>query len=116
MFVSKALAATARNLEVAPDRGTNESSNARLWVYDRRLELMTRAFTLFGARTSSRRAPSRGHFSTSVPWSPVMLVDVVLPEPGGDTEGGVVEQGSPLRIVVGCGSFTSRATEAIPII
>jgi hypothetical protein len=41
--------ATARNLDVGQNRGTNALSNARLWVYDRRLELLTRAFTLFGA-------------------------------------------------------------------
>jgi len=35
------------------------SSKARLWVYDRRSELMTRAFTLFGATRSSPGDPGR---------------------------------------------------------
>ncbi len=38
--------ATAENLAVPQNRATNDSSRARLGVYDRRLELGTRAFTL----------------------------------------------------------------------
>lgn len=45
-----ALVMAARNLAVSPNRATKNSSKARLWVYDRRLELLTRAFTLWGAR------------------------------------------------------------------
>jgi hypothetical protein len=43
---STALAVTARNLAVPRSRATNVVSNDRLRVYDRRLELPTRAFTL----------------------------------------------------------------------
>ena len=43
-----ALVVAARNLAVAQNRATKDSSKARLWVYDRRLELLTRAFTLWG--------------------------------------------------------------------
>ena len=43
-----ALVVTTRNLAVSQNRATKDSSKARLWVYDRRLELLTRAFTLWG--------------------------------------------------------------------
>lgn len=46
-----ARAATAKNLAVSQNRATNHSSRARLGVYDRRLELGTRAFTLLAAGT-----------------------------------------------------------------
>lgn len=61
--------ATARNLDAGQNRGTNALSNARLWVYDRRLELLTRAFTLFGAPGSSCTRPAG---ATSRPGSPVV--------------------------------------------
>ena len=83
--MSKALAATARNLEVDEHRGTNDSSNARLWVYGRRLELVTRAFTLFGAPRSSCCRPPRTTSQQVVPWSPAILVEVVPFKPGGDS-------------------------------
>lgn len=43
-----ALVVTAKNLAVSQNRATKNSSKARLWVYDRRLELLTRAFTFWG--------------------------------------------------------------------
>ena len=39
------------------------SSKARLWVYDRRSELVTRAFTLFGAKRSSPNDPRRSRIT-----------------------------------------------------
>lgn len=58
-----ALGATARNLDAAQDRGTNSLSKARLWVDDRRLELLTRAFTLFGALRMVLPDGDAGHLS-----------------------------------------------------
>jgi hypothetical protein len=60
-----ALVVTAKNLAVSQNRATKNSSKARLWVYDRRLELLTRAFTLFGGTyayriASQARAPILG--------------------------------------------------------
>jgi len=55
-----ALVATAKNLAVSLNRATKNSSKARLWVYDRRLELLTRAFTLLGYVRLSYREPSAG--------------------------------------------------------
>jgi len=83
--VSKAPGAAARNLAVDQDRGMYGSSKARLWVYDRRLELVTRAFTLFGAPRSSGRERRRATSQHVVPWSPVILVEVVPNQAGGDT-------------------------------
>jgi hypothetical protein len=77
--------ATARNLAVDQDRGTYGSSKARLWVYDRRLELLTRAFTLFGAPRSSGRRSRRATSQHVVPWSPVILVELVPSVTGADT-------------------------------
>jgi hypothetical protein len=51
-----ALVATAKNLAVSQNRATKNSSKARLWVYDRRLELLTRAFTFFGGTCACRIA------------------------------------------------------------
>jgi hypothetical protein len=51
-----ALVATAKNLAVSQNRATKNSSKARLWVNDRRLELLTRAFTLFGGTCAGRIA------------------------------------------------------------
>jgi len=66
----KGSGATARSLDVNQDRGTYDSSKARLWVYDRRLELLTRAFTLFGAPRSSGRERRRATSQHVVPWFP----------------------------------------------
>jgi hypothetical protein len=83
--VSKALDATARNLDADQDRGTYGSSKARLWVYDRRLELVTRAFTLFGARRSSGREHRRATSQHVVPWSPGDPGGSGPFKPGGDS-------------------------------
>jgi transposase len=53
-----ALAVTTRTLTVSQNRATRGSSEARLWVYDRRLELLTRAFTLWGHVWPSYREPT----------------------------------------------------------
>jgi hypothetical protein len=71
--------ATARNLDVGQNRGTNALSNARLWVYDRRLELLTRAFTLFGAPRSSCSRPLG---ATSRPCSQHPVVGPTILRPG----------------------------------
>jgi hypothetical protein len=76
---------TARNLAADLERGTYDSSKARLWVYDRRLELVTRAFTLFGASRSSGRGGQRATSQHVVSRSPVILVEVVPSQPGGDS-------------------------------
>ena len=77
--------APPENLAVDQDRGTYGSSKARLWVYDRRLELVTRAFTSFGASRSSDRGSRRATSHHVVPWSPVILVEVVPIKSGGDS-------------------------------
>jgi hypothetical protein len=59
-------------------------SKARLWANGRRLELVTRAFTSFGARPSSRRCQRRATSRQVVPWSSVSAVDLVPIKPGGD--------------------------------
>lgn len=51
--MSKALGATGRNLDAAPPHAMNSLSMAPRWVYGRRLELETRAFTLSVRRESS---------------------------------------------------------------
>ena len=82
--MSKAPRATARNLDAGQNRGTNALSNARLWVYDRRLELLTRAFTLFGAPRSSCRHPPGATSRQVVLWSLVIPVEIVPISGGGD--------------------------------
>jgi hypothetical protein len=60
--VSKALDATSRNLDAAPPHAMNSLSMAPRWVYGRRPELVTRAFTLSVRRESSCRSRSRASF------------------------------------------------------
>ena len=58
-----ALVVTARNLAVSQTVRRRIPSKARLWVYDRRLELLTRAFTLRGhVRQSVSRAKRGSQF------------------------------------------------------
>jgi hypothetical protein len=61
-LVSKALGATARNLVATRPRAMNALSETPRWVYGRRLEVLTRAFTLLVRRESSTTADPTPNF------------------------------------------------------